>query len=469
MIELLLQACLQGSAMALAVIAARAILSRHLPGWVFPALWTAVLARFLLPVDLSTRRLLSGSAGEVGQASGTVESPSGLLAESARAAAEAVLPQSVPWGLVWGVGSVAALTALTVLHGIQSRALRGARPAAPNPVLGPWLASHRLRRGLRVLESRAVRTPVARGLLHPSIVVPQGYLDGDRAKVEAALEHEFAHIRRFDPTVRAAALLVACIYWFNPLAWLAYLCLSRDQELACDESALRRLGDGARRSYAEALLDAAAAALPKARVCEAGFGQEPLEGRVRRVVFPTRRRPALAALAAAAACLAVAGAAWYAAPPPVETVSVGDCTLELPSYWRDRVEVSFGEDGSSASVHLAGHPELYLVELVEVGGADSSRTEIPYSPYRMLWSGTSSSGQTYELWGLCYAGMSTNDDWAAAPAANPRYPGAEAEIEAVDLSTGGAVSVDEARLCSEVDDAWFDFYLEEVVTGVDVS
>ena len=464
--EVLAQACLQGSAMALVLLAARALLSRLLPRWVFPALWVVVLVRLLLPIDLSARKAISGSVEEAEQILHATENPAGIIVESVDRVAEAIFLQGAPWGLVWAAGSAVALLVLVVLYGIQSRALRGAKSAAPVQILEPWLASHRLRRNLRVLESCVTRTPVARGFLRPSIVVPTGYLNGDRKKVEAALEHEFAHIRRFDPTVRALALLIACIYWFNPITWITYFSLSRDQELACDESALRRLGNEARRPYAEALLDAADA-VSKPGVCGTGFGQAPLEERVRRIVSPVRRRPVSAAVAAGAVCLAVTGAALCASPPPVATVSVGDCVLELPSYWRGRVEVRFEEDGSSVSICPAGHPELFLVELVETDGSGDPRVET--DARKMLWSGRSSDGRTYELWGLCYAGMSTENAWKEGPFSNPPYPGEEAEREAVDLSTGGTVTVDEARLHLKVDCSWFDFYYEEIATGIELS
>ena len=29
--------------------------------------------------------------------------------------------------------------------------------------------------------------------------------------------------------------IIAAVYWFNPLVWLAYILLCRDIELACDE------------------------------------------------------------------------------------------------------------------------------------------------------------------------------------------------------------------------------------------
>ena len=73
------------------------------------------------------------------------------------------------------------------------------------------------------------------------------------------LAHERAHEGRHDILVSALALLSHCVFWFNPLMYLALRWLRHDQELACDEqvlSSLPRSEPEARRIYADALLKA---------------------------------------------------------------------------------------------------------------------------------------------------------------------------------------------------------------------
>jgi BlaR1 peptidase M56 len=59
--------------------------------------------------------------------------------------------------------------------------------------------------------------------------------------------------------VNALALLSHCVFWFNPLVYLALGWLRHDQELACDEQVLSNLPHAdceTRRIYADALLKA---------------------------------------------------------------------------------------------------------------------------------------------------------------------------------------------------------------------
>ena len=44
------------------------------------------------------------------------------------------------------------------------------------------------------------------------------------------------------------------VMWFNPLAWIAFELVQRDDELAVDEVAIERLGKDYKRKYGEILL-----------------------------------------------------------------------------------------------------------------------------------------------------------------------------------------------------------------------
>lgn len=67
------------------------------------------------------------------------------------------------------------------------------------------------------------------------------------------LAHERSHVARHDTRINLIEVATCCVFWFNPLAWLAACLHRRDQELACDAAVLCRHPD-ARRDYAEAML-----------------------------------------------------------------------------------------------------------------------------------------------------------------------------------------------------------------------
>ncbi len=105
--------------------------------------------------------------------------------------------------------------------------------------------------------SHAIAVPMALGAKEPAILLPGDWQSWDDWKLRAVLAHQLAHIRRGDWLVRVAASLNRVLFWFHPLAWWLERRLSTLAEQACDDAALRTLGDAPR--YARTLLDFAAA------------------------------------------------------------------------------------------------------------------------------------------------------------------------------------------------------------------
>ena len=82
-----------------------------------------------------------------------------------------------------------------------------------------------------------VPAPFTLGLLRPRVYLPAGLAGPAR---DAVILHERTHIRRGDPLTKPLFYAVACLHWFNPLAWLAFREFERDMEAACDESCRAR-------------------------------------------------------------------------------------------------------------------------------------------------------------------------------------------------------------------------------------
>jgi len=127
-----------------------------------------------------------------------------------------------------------------------------------------FAASHAVESGLGsacfgspVYECAWISVPLTLGWLRPRILLPNGWRNWERAKLEAVLVHEHNHIRRGDWAIALLAAVNRSLYWFNPLAWWLERRLATFAEQACDDAALLALGE--RESYAQALLDMAAA------------------------------------------------------------------------------------------------------------------------------------------------------------------------------------------------------------------
>lgn len=98
-----------------------------------------------------------------------------------------------------------------------------------------------------------VPTPCLVGFFRPVIYLTPGST-ADEQTQSHVLAHELTHLRHLDHIWALVRCLCLCIYWFNPLVWLAAGLSRRDCELACDEGALKRLGDEQRIAYGKTLL-----------------------------------------------------------------------------------------------------------------------------------------------------------------------------------------------------------------------
>lgn len=96
-----------------------------------------------------------------------------------------------------------------------------------------------------------ISTPVAAGLFHPAIYLPDGtYSDRD---LDWILKHEMAHITGRDAWLRLGFLLFRCAFWWNPLVHAAQTAVNEVLELRCDKTVLTGVETVDRVSYVEAL------------------------------------------------------------------------------------------------------------------------------------------------------------------------------------------------------------------------
>jgi Zn-dependent protease with chaperone function len=107
-------------------------------------------------------------------------------------------------------------------------------------------------RGATIGVSSRVGTPTAIGYVHPAIVVPDGFRRRvDESEWQAVLQHECAHLRRYDDWTKALQSVVQRVGWWLPGLWILGRALDLERELASDEDAAA--ATGARR-YAACLL-----------------------------------------------------------------------------------------------------------------------------------------------------------------------------------------------------------------------
>lgn len=74
-------------------------------------------------------------------------------------------------------------------------------------------------------------------------------------KLRHILVHEYCHYKHRDVFWALLRCILVIVYWFHPLVWVAAILSKRDCELACDEAAIRMLGEEERISYGKTLLE----------------------------------------------------------------------------------------------------------------------------------------------------------------------------------------------------------------------
>ena len=86
---------------------------------------------------------------------------------------------------------------------------------------------HRLQKAVlyqdNIYECDGIASPFVMGLFRPRIYIPFRLGEEER---EYILQHERYHIRRRDPVIKAAAFLILSVYWFHPLVWISWLCMT---------------------------------------------------------------------------------------------------------------------------------------------------------------------------------------------------------------------------------------------------
>lgn len=131
-----------------------------------------------------------------------------------------------------------------------------------------------------IFQSENVSAPFVFGIFRPRIYLP---FKMDGQDLEHVIAHEKAHISRRDHWWKPFGFLLLAIHWFNPVMWLAYVLLCRDIELACDEKVIRKLNNGQRADYTQALLSCSVNRRLIA-ACPLAFGEVGVKRRVKSVL-----------------------------------------------------------------------------------------------------------------------------------------------------------------------------------------
>ncbi len=98
--------------------------------------------------------------------------------------------------------------------------------------------------GIPVLVSSELTIPIATGITSPAVIVPSAFArELSEHDLRCTIEHELAHVRRGDVALNAVQRIVEATLFWNPWVHVVGCQLVREREAACDDWAVRRIGE----------------------------------------------------------------------------------------------------------------------------------------------------------------------------------------------------------------------------------
>ena len=238
-----------GALIALVLVLRRPV-ARHFGAGAAYALWFLPAARLVMPPLLLPAWLgpdvepVTYSAEPL-----AIASPADALPIAANELGEIVPVEpaaSFDFGAVllalWLVGAAIFLVRRFALyHRMRAELLDGARPVGE---VGD----------VRLVETDAVDGPLAFGVIDRVVALPTGLMNSrDRRARDLVIAHELAHHRGRDLLVNMLIQPLFALHWFNPLGWMGWTAMRRDQEAACDARVVARSDAEERAVYASVI------------------------------------------------------------------------------------------------------------------------------------------------------------------------------------------------------------------------
>ena len=243
-----------GALIALVLLLRRPV-ARYLGAGAAYALWFLPLARLILPpVTLPgwMRPALSDTAPVADTATAAALVPEGaeVLGQTEMGATLPPVPMDSPIDLLsplvvlWLVGAAIFMGRRFWLYAqLRRELLENARPVGEVD-------------DIRMIETTAISGPMAFGVFDKVIALPDGFMASRERQVrDLAIAHELAHHRGHDILVNMLVQPLFAIHWFNPLGWMGWDAMRRDQEAACDARVVASRSRDERAAYAAIIAD----------------------------------------------------------------------------------------------------------------------------------------------------------------------------------------------------------------------
>ena len=346
------------------VLLLRRPVAKHLGAGAAYALWFLPLARLAFPpVTLPAwMRLSQPEAAPVAMPemamSPTAQSGfsyADFVAPAVPATMESPIDFVVPLVIIWAIGAAVFMGRRFWLYGqLRKELLDGARPVGE---VGR----------IRLIETPAISGPMAFGVFDKVVALPDGFMASRERQVrDLAIAHELAHHRGHDILANVLIQPLFAAHWFNPLGWMGWTAMRRDQEAACDARVVASRSRDERAAYAAIIADfarrpqiAPRPALAAPMACPV-LGDKSIIHRLRSLPMTDtsrrRRFAARGAVAAAALALPMTASVCYGVGSPALAAELPELS-EVVSPIVDMAVEPVSEPAGLASVEQAARVE----------------------------------------------------------------------------------------------------------------
>ncbi len=262
----------------------RTLLRHKISAQILHGLWLLLIVRLLLPFDVPSPASMfnvttsftanqpvepvpiSPKLGSLPEHSNMI-TPAPLQLENKQTAPKTNFQRKInfrdiAWsdviGIFWLTGVVLFLTTVFVQNYRFRKTIRSAAILPDSRIINilrSTLTRLNIQSHINAYPSSGITTPLLMGVFKPTMLLPQHLVESlSDSQLQHVFLHELAHVKRRDLPLAWLCTFLQALHWFNPFIWLAFYLMRGDREAACDEMALKHLGQHNAEAYGETLL-----------------------------------------------------------------------------------------------------------------------------------------------------------------------------------------------------------------------
>lgn len=113
----------------------------------------------------------------------------------------------------------------------------------------------KINKNIEIRSQKVNTSPCIYGIMHPKILVPEGFTEKEDEIIENVFMHELSHYKRKDMITNFILIIITSLHWFNPFVYMLFKRIRQEMELATDEIALSKMDKDEKKKYGLTLIN----------------------------------------------------------------------------------------------------------------------------------------------------------------------------------------------------------------------